>query len=178
VPRTDTLTVEPLGRGAVALTQCMAIDADAFPYASVQFGQRAASLRVLVARDERDGLSPPPPRLRGGEDDRPESGRDVETRVVGFLAGQVRRGVLWIHGLAVDRSARRRGVGRALVRAAAARTWAEGLQALVLQVGVANRAAIGLYESEGFSVVERIRGYYPAGVYGSEQDAYRMALRL
>lgn len=154
MPRGHVLTVEPLGRDAVALTQCMAIDADAFPFASVQFGQRAASLRVLVARDERDG------------------------RVLGFLAGRVQRGSLCIHGLAVDRGVRRRGVGRKLVRAAGAQARAEGLHALVLQVGVANRAAIALYESEGFRVVQRIAGYYAQGVYGGERDAYQMALRL
>jgi ribosomal protein S18 acetylase RimI-like enzyme len=154
VPRTDAITVEPLGRDAVTLTQCMVIDADAFPYASLEFGQRAASLRVLVAREER------------------------EARVAGFLAGHARKGALWIHGLAVDRALRRRGIGRALVREAAARARAEGLRALVLQVGVANRAAIALYDSEGFVAIQRVRGYYPAGVYGPERDAYRMALRL
>jgi [ribosomal protein S18]-alanine N-acetyltransferase len=154
VPRTDALTVESLGHDAVTLTQCMALDADAFPYASVQFGERAASLRVLVARAEREG------------------------RVVGFLAGRARRGVLWILGLAVDREVRRRGVGRALVREAASRSRAEGLRAIVLQVGVANRAAMALYASEGFVVVERVLGYYPPSVYGAQRDAYRMVLRL
>jgi ribosomal protein S18 acetylase RimI-like enzyme len=154
VPRTHELTVEPLGRDAVAMTQCMAIDADAFPYASVQFGVRAASLRVLVARDEREG------------------------RVVGFLAGHARRGMLYIHGLAVDRAVRRRGVGRALVRAVASRARAEGLRALVLQVGVGNQAAVGLYESEGFRIVRQVRGYYPPGLYDGDRDAYQMVLPL
>ncbi len=154
VPRAHVLTVEPLGRDAVALTQCMAIDADAFPFASVQFGQRAASLQVLIARDEREG------------------------RVVGFLAGRVRKGSLTIHGVAVDRAVRRHGVGRKLVREAVARARAEGLGALVLQVGVANGAALALYESEGFRIVQRVAGYYAAGVYGGERDAYRMVLRL
>jgi ribosomal protein S18 acetylase RimI-like enzyme len=154
VPRTDALTVEPLGRDAATLTQCMAIDADAFPYASVQFGQRLPSLRVLVARAER------------------------EARVVGFLAGRARKDVLLVLGLAVDREARRRGVGRALVREAASRAREEGLRALVLQVGVANRAAVALYENEGFTVVARVRGYYPESVYGAQRDAYQMVLRL
>jgi tRNA threonylcarbamoyladenosine biosynthesis protein TsaB len=154
VPRTHELTVEPLGRDAVAMTQCMAIDADAFPYASVQFGVRAASLRVLVARDE------------------------GESRVVGFLAGHSRRGILYVHGLAVDRAMRRRGVGRALLRESAARARAEGLRALVLQVGVGNRSAVALYESEGFRIFRQIRGYYPSGLYDGERDAYQMVLPL
>jgi ribosomal protein S18 acetylase RimI-like enzyme len=153
MPRAHTLTIEPLGRDAIALTQCMAIDADAFPYASVHFGQRTASLRVLVARDER------------------------EARVVGFLAGRVRRGVLGIHGLAVDRAVRRRGVARALVREAVAHARTEGLRALVLQVGVANGAAIALYRAEGFRALQRVRNYYPPEVYG-ERDAYQMVLML
>jgi ribosomal-protein-alanine N-acetyltransferase len=153
MPRAQTLTIEPLGRDAVALTQCMAIDADAFPYASVHFGQRTASLRVLVARDER------------------------EARVVGFLAGRVRRGVLGIHGLAVDRAMRRRGVGRALVREVVALARAERLRALVLQVGVANAAALALYRAEGFRVVQRVRDYYPAAINGA-RDAYQMVRML
>jgi ribosomal-protein-alanine N-acetyltransferase len=132
----------------------MAIDADAFPYASVQFGQRATSVRVIVARDEREG------------------------RVVGFLAGRARGGVLHVHGVAVDRALRRCGVGRALVREAAARARSEGLRAVVLQVGVGNTAALALYESEGFRIVRRFRGYYPASTYGGERDAYQMVLGL
>jgi ribosomal protein S18 acetylase RimI-like enzyme len=79
-----------------------------------------------------------------------------------------------VHGLAVDRAVRRRGVGRALVREAVSQARAEGLRALVLQVGVGNRAAVGLYKSEGFRVVRRVADYYPDSVYGDERDAYQM----
>jgi ribosomal protein S18 acetylase RimI-like enzyme len=153
MPRAHTLTIEPLGRDAIGLTQCMAIDADAFPFASVHFGQRTSSLRVLVARDER------------------------EARVVGFLAGRIRRGLFGIHGLAVDRAARRRGVGRALVREAVVLARGEHLRAVVLQVGVANGPAIALYRAEGFRALQRVRDYYPVAVHG-ERDAYQMALML
>jgi ribosomal protein S18 acetylase RimI-like enzyme len=153
MPRAHTLTIEPLGSDAVALTQCMAIDADAFPHSSVQFGQRSSLLRVLVARDER------------------------EARVVAFLAGRVRKGIFCIHGLAVDRAVRRRGAGRALVREAVVLARAEHLRAVVLQVGVANAAALALYRAEGFRAVQRVQGYYPAPIYG-ERDAYQMLLIL
>jgi ribosomal protein S18 acetylase RimI-like enzyme len=143
------LAVEPLGADVVAALQCMAIDADAFPYASAHFGLRSVAARVLVARDAAEG------------------------RVVGFVAGHARRGVLRIEGLAVDRAVRRRGVGRALVRGAVALASAEGLFAIALHVAVANRAALALYDAEGFEVVRRLRDFYPAAPEG-ERDAYEM----
>jgi len=136
----------------VAMAQCMAIDADAFPYASTRFGTRAASERTWVAR--RDG------------------------RVAGFVAGRVARGALYVHGLAVARTARGQGVGRSLIRDALSRSRDEGLACVRLHVWVGNATAIALYGSEGFEVVRRLRGFYREGAFEGAPDAYEMVHAL
>jgi ribosomal-protein-alanine N-acetyltransferase len=141
----------------VAMAQCMAIDADAFPYPSAQFGSRAESACRWVAREESEGRA---------------------SRVVGFLAGRVRRGALHVEGLAVEVGSRRLGVGRALVRACVDFAREEGLRAVGLHVSVANHAAIALYEAEGFDVAGKVRGFYPPAAFGGESDALEMRLRL
>jgi ribosomal-protein-alanine N-acetyltransferase len=148
-----THTVERLELGdLVSMAQCMAIDADAFPYASAHFGLRAASARVWIAREE--------------------------GRVVGFLAGRVRRRAMHVEGLAVEQSARRRGLGRTLVRASVEYARGARLRAIGLHVSVSNHAAIALYEAEGFSVTATLRDFYPAAAFGGEGDALEMTLRF
>jgi ribosomal-protein-alanine N-acetyltransferase len=134
----------------VAVAQCMAIDADAFPYASAQFGTRAASARVWVARDEPGG------------------------RVVGFLAARVRRGAMHVEGVAVEESARRCGIGRGLVREAVTYATMARLRAVGLHVSVTNPAAIALYESEGFAIVRSMHDFYPPAAFGGERGALQM----
>jgi ribosomal-protein-alanine N-acetyltransferase len=154
-----TCTVEILEPAdLVAMAECMAIDSEAFPYPSAQFGLKADSARRWVARGE------------------PAGGRPG--RVLGFLAGRVRRGALHVEGLAVDVEARRGGVGRALVRECVAYARARHLRAVGLHVSVANRAAIALYETEGFDVAARLRGFYPPAAFGGQADALEMRLRL
>jgi ribosomal protein S18 acetylase RimI-like enzyme len=158
------IEIEPLGNDMVAVAQCMVIDADVFPHASAQFGSRAASQRVLVARDGARGGGPGPHQQTG--------------QVVGFLAGHARRGVLHIEGIAVDAGFRRRGIARSLLREAASLARAEGQTTLALHVGVANRAALALYESEAFVVTRRMRDFYSPSAFGGVRDAYEMQLRL
>jgi ribosomal-protein-alanine N-acetyltransferase len=146
-----TCTVELVAPAdIVAMAQCMAIDADAFPYASAQFGQRAASARVWVVRDGHGG------------------------RVEGFLAARVRGAAMHVEGVAVARGARRRGLGRALVRAAVQGARDERLRAVGLHVSVTNPGAVALYESEGFVITRRMREFYPPGAFGGERGALAM----
>src|SRR5215469_8501401 len=136
----------------VAVAQCIAIDAVAFPYASANFGLRSRLSRVLVARE--------PPR----------------GRVVGFLAASAHHGDLYVKGLAVEPDGRRRGIGRSLVRAALAEARRMGAGAVVLNVSVENHAAVALYESEGFAIRHRLRGFYArAAAKGKGGDAFEMA---
>ncbi len=135
----------------VAVAQCMALDATAFPYASAQFGMRSRLSCVLVVRGE--------PRRR----------------VVGFLAGTQQRRDFYVKGLAVDPDVRRRGIGRALVRAGATHARERGAATMVLNVWVGNEAAIALYEAEGFVIRRQLPGFYAHARFGAGGDAYEMA---
>jgi ribosomal protein S18 acetylase RimI-like enzyme len=64
--------------------------------------------------------------------------------------------VVTVNGIAVDHAYRRRGVGRALVVAAAREARERGARRLTLRVLSDNRPARALYESEGF-VVEGVQ---------------------
>ena len=62
--------------------------------------------------------------------------------------------------VAVMPAARRRGIGRTLVREMLARAETRGLSFVTLEVREHNDAAIALYAGEGFLPVGRRRGYY------------------
>jgi ribosomal protein S18 acetylase RimI-like enzyme len=150
-----TRTVERFEPGdLVAMAQCMAIDADAFPYTSAHFGLKAANARVWVAREE------------------------TAPRVVGFLAARVRRAGMHVEGVAVERGARRRGLGRALVQASVEHAREARLRSVGLHVSVNNHPAIALYEGEGFSIAATLRDFYPTAAFDGERDALEMRLSL
>jgi len=150
---THSIEVERLPRtDLVAMAQCIAIDADAFPYASIPFGLRAG-LCTWIAR------------------------ADVSRRVVGFIVGTARHQAFYVHGLAVAVASRRLGIGRALVRICISGAGASDCHSVVLHVGVVNRTAVSLYESEGFEIRRTLVDFYRQGVY-SVRDAYEMALPL
>ncbi|HTR16815.1 MAG TPA: GNAT family N-acetyltransferase [Acetobacteraceae bacterium] len=65
--------------------------------------------------------------------------------------------------LAVVPSARRRGLGRALLAAALARARERGATAIFLEVAAGNAAARMLYTTAGFEPVGLRRGYYADG---------------
>ena len=60
-------------------------------------------------------------------------------------------------------TARRRGVGRALMLAAITQARAAGAVVMHLEVEATNRAALGLYSSLGFSAAGERRAYYADG---------------
>ncbi len=66
----------------------------------------------------------------------------------------------YISNVAVMPAARRRGIGRTLVREILARAETRGLSFVTLEVREHNDAAIALYAGEGFLPVGRRRGYY------------------
>jgi len=149
------VAIEPLApEDIVAVAQCIAIDGDAFPYASAHFGMRSGAGAVWVARE---GGAP---------------------RVIGFVAGHARARVFHVVGLAVSRAGRRRGIGRALIRTAIADARARHLRRVALHVSVANHAAIALYRSEGFRLLGRLVGFYPPAAFNGEADAFAMALAI
>ena len=79
--------------------------------------------------------------------------------------------------LAVDPAARRRGLARALVEAAAGAARMAGADVMFLEVAHDNLPALGLYEAAGFERAGLRRGYYDRGAAGSA-DAVVMRLDL
>ena len=65
--------------------------------------------------------------------------------------------------LAVAPGARRRGLGRRLMQAAAAQAREVGASRLFLEVSSRNAAARALYQSQGFTQAGRRRRYYADG---------------
>ncbi|MDB4944308.1 MAG: ribosomal-protein-alanine N-acetyltransferase [Labilithrix sp.] len=147
--RFDTAIIEPVGADLVALAQAHALDATAFPHASLP-AVRAGAAVVWVAREERGGP------------------------VVGFVGTASRNGALEITGLAVAEGQRRRGLGRALLRAALAAAREQELSAVSLHVSTGNPAALALYDSEGFGRAARLAGFYSARHFPDDGDAWLM----
>src|SRR5207247_344266 len=71
------------------------------------------------------------------------------------IAGEVN-----VVNVAVAPGCRRRGIGRALLRALLERAVSEGATLATLEVRVSQAGAVHLYESEGFRSVALRKGYY------------------
>jgi ribosomal protein S18 acetylase RimI-like enzyme len=150
---TRALAVLPLMRtDLVGLAQCMAIDADVFPYSSIPLGLQAG-VHIWIAR------------------------ADDEARVLGFVAASARALSFYVHGLAVMPADRRRGTGRALLDTCVAGARGYGLRRVVLHVGTGNQAAVALYEAAGNVMKRQVVDFYRTGVY-AERGAYEMVLAL
>lgn len=100
---------------------------------------------------------------------------EVEACLVGYVDVSVVAEVADLTRVAVAPTARRRGVGAALLAWAVAQAQMAGAERLMLEVAASNVAAIGLYASTGFAEIARRPGYY-----GAERDALvlQRALRL
>lgn len=81
----------------------------------------------------------------------------------GFILCRSIAGEAEILTVAVDPVARRGGVGRALVEAAAGLAAQDGAESLFLEVAHDNTAALALYAAAGFERVGLRRGYYASG---------------
>jgi ribosomal-protein-alanine N-acetyltransferase len=81
------------------------------------------------------------------------------------VAGDPRpsEGASWIATIGVDPRYQRRGIGRALLRAAEERS---KLPRMKLTVRMSNQGAIALYEKEGYRSVDIWRRYYNDGEDG------------
>jgi [ribosomal protein S18]-alanine N-acetyltransferase len=91
--------------------------------------------------------------------------KDAEAsgRILGYTCLWFIEGELHINNVAVDPGARRRGLGRSLMRHALDEATRRGCRSAVLQVRPSNEAALSLYRSFGFSVVGRRKRYYSQG---------------
>jgi ribosomal-protein-alanine N-acetyltransferase len=76
--------------------------------------------------------------------------------------------------LTVAPNARRRGLGRALLKRFLADARVRGVEQCFLEVRVSNSAAIALYAAEGFAAVARRVAYYPPTGTKEREDALVM----
>jgi ribosomal protein S18 acetylase RimI-like enzyme len=108
--------------------------------------------------------------------------REGDGSIVGFvLVGRrtpldANRHVAMLRAVAVDPSARREGIGQALVARAVTEARARGFRKLVLTVLGSNAGAIELYRRAGFVVEGRLSDEFLLG--GRYVDDVVMALRL
>ena len=88
--------------------------------------------------------------------------RDWQTgqSLYGFVAGRVAADELHINNIGVRETARARGVGTSLLRAALATARRLGAERALLEVRAGNLAAQALYRRCGFEVAGRRRNYY------------------
>jgi [ribosomal protein S18]-alanine N-acetyltransferase len=93
-----------------------------------------------------------------------------DARIVGYLCLWEVADELHVTNVAVHPEARRRGIARALLDSVFARARVAGTRIVLLEVRPSNTEAIPLYESFGFRVVGRRRGYY----YDTGEDALVM----
>lgn len=91
-------------------------------------------------------------------------------RIVGYVCLWEVADELHVTNVAVHPDARRRGFARALLESVFARARAAGTRMVLLEVRPTNTEALALYESFGFRVVGRRRGYY----YDTGEDALVM----
>jgi [ribosomal protein S18]-alanine N-acetyltransferase len=85
---------------------------------------------------------------------------EVDGQLVGYSVVMQVLDEAELANIAVDASARRRGVGRRLLCALLDRATAEGVAAMYLEVRESNTAARTLYADHGFREVSRRRAYY------------------
>ena len=94
--------------------------------------------------------------------------------IVGYLCVWEIGDEIHITNVAVHPKHRRQGIARTLLGGVLTEARARDLRLIVLEVRPSNREAIGLYESFGFRVTGRRRGYY----YDTGEDALVMEARL
>jgi len=94
------------------------------------------------------------------------------SRILGFCAAST-HDQTHVLLLAIRPRFRRQGIARALLGWVRRSSALCGVQQITVELRVRNRAALALYHSLGFTVIEEIAGYY-AGL----ENAYRMRLQL
>jgi ribosomal-protein-alanine N-acetyltransferase len=94
--------------------------------------------------------------------------------IVGYLCLWEVADEIHITNLAVDRAHRRRGIARFMLTEILADARRRGLRTVYLEVRPTNTGALSLYQSLGFQVVGRRKGYY----YDTGEDALVMEADL
>ena len=97
----------------------------------------------------------------------------------GFIIILYRKGttVAGLETIDVDPAYQKQGIGLQLLKAAEEEMKRKGITKIRLEVSPGNRAAIALYEKEGFKTLVRLKNYYYYDHKGS-RDALRMIKEL
>mgnify|MGYP006280068313 CR=1 FL=1 len=97
-----------------------------------------------------------------------------DNQTVGFALGCVTDSpsMLRVLSVKVNREHRRQGIGTALMQKLLEEAVSRGMNGLMLHVKPSNTPALSLYRKMGFTVEERVAGYY------DDADAYRMTRDL
>jgi ribosomal-protein-alanine N-acetyltransferase len=103
-----------------------------------------------------------------------EDGPDGQERILGFVIYWVVHDEIHVLNVATAPEARRRGVGRALMDAAADEGRRRGATLVTLEVRRSNAAALALYRALGYRQVGVRPGYYAE----EREDAIVMVLDL
>ena len=104
---------------------------------------------------------------------------ELDRSVVAYGVLMLAPGEAQLLNLTVAAPARRRGLGRRLLRRLLDDAVGVGAEQCFLEVRESNHAAIALYLREGFAPVARRAGYYPApGGADGREDALVMRRRL
>ena len=101
-------------------------------------------------------------------------GRDERARVAGYLCLWEVADEVHVTNIAVRTDLRRQGIARSLLRTVLDDARSRRFKIVVLEVRPSNQHAVSLYESFGFRVVGRRRGYY----YDTGEDALVMEADL
>lgn len=101
-------------------------------------------------------------------------GRDAAATVVGYVCLWEVADEIHITNVAVRPDLRRQGIARSLLRTVLDDARGRKFKIVVLEVRPSNQHAVSLYESFGFRVVGRRRGYY----YDTGEDALVMEVGL
>ena len=80
--------------------------------------------------------------------------------IAGYIGVQEICGEAYITNVAVFENHRKKGIGRALIKAAADGAKSRNCEFITLEVRVSNSPAIALYESEGFELLGTRKNFY------------------
>jgi ribosomal-protein-alanine acetyltransferase len=95
-------------------------------------------------------------------DPKPQSQKNLETRIRGFIIACKIRDEYELENLVVGTESRRQGIGRLLVNQLLAHSRENHASGIFLEVRESNRAARELYEEFGFKIAGLRRSYYQA----------------
>lgn len=149
----DVFSVRPAT--AAELPALAALHAQAFPHEPWD----AAALAGMLATPGTTALTA----AAGGGD------------LAGFILLRVVLDEAEVLTICVSESARRRGLGAALLQAARDAATAGGAAALYLEAAADNVSALALYRSAGFAEAGRRRGYYRRGAEKIDALVMRLA---